>query len=181
MKRNNKNKYGFPILCCDPSLTAFGWSIIRNNELLASGCIKTQPTDKKLRIRKGDDRVRRIQEIASELLYQIKKYRVCYIVSEQPHGSQSSASAIMVGISLALLQSLSVALEIGIEWYSESDCKKVVLGKSTAEKKEMITAIDRRIEVPWTGTKYKDEAVADSIAVFYAAKEFSSTIKFMLR
>jgi len=42
----------------------------------------------------------------------------------------------------------------------------------------MITAIDKIYDVPWTGVGYKDEAVADSLAVFHVAQEQSST--FML-
>jgi Holliday junction resolvasome RuvABC endonuclease subunit len=176
-----KKIHGFTVLCLDPSITAFGWAVIRDNLILEAGCIKTTPTDKKLRIRKGDDRCRRITEINSVLIDVIKRHSICFIVSEQPHGSQSAVAAIMIGITLGLIQTLADCLEIGLEWYSEGDSKSCVLGKHKAEKEEMVKAIDKLYKVAWTSIGYKDEAIADSVALYHTAKKLSPTIKMMLR
>lgn len=176
MKRTTNKP--FTILTNDPSITAWGWAVLSlNGAVLEAGCIKTTPSHKKLRIRKGDDRTRRISEINQVLLELIEKYNIRYILSEQPHGSQNASAAVMIGICLGIIQTLSDALKIGVEWYGEEDAKKCVLHKKSATKAEMISAINKLYKVPWTGVKYKDEAVADALAIHYVATKQSSTLK----
>ena len=167
------------ILTNDPSFTGWGWAIIRNDVVINIGCIKTAPENKKKRIRKSDDTIRRIQEINTILLRVIRKYHVNYILSEAPHGSQSAVAAVMIGVVTGVAQTISDALEIPIEWYSEEDSKKCVLGKRSATKKEMIEAIDKIYIVPWFNVGYKDEAVADAMAIYHTAMKFSNTLKMM--
>ena len=48
------------ILTNDPSMTAWGWAVLSGSgKVYKTGCIKTSPEQKKRRIRKGDDTVRR--------------------------------------------------------------------------------------------------------------------------
>jgi len=145
----------------------------------ASGVIVTKPEAKKRRIRVGDDDVRRVGELLSQLLKIIEKYNVTFIVTELPHGSQNSRGAIMIGIVLGVMQSFNFILNIPVEWYSENDAKKALLGRISATKAQVIDAIDSLYEVAWTNTKYVDEAVADALAIYYCAEQFSATIKFM--
>jgi len=164
------------ILTNDPSFTAWGWAVLTPaSKILETGCIKTEPQAKKLRVRKGDDRVRRTTEICMQLLAIIKKYNVSFMTSELPHGSQNANAAIMMGVVVGILQGISCTTGISLEWFSEGDAKMSVLGKRSAMKTEMITAIAQLYTVPWTGIGYKDEAVADSLAVFHVAQEQSST------
>jgi len=166
------------ILTNDPSITAWGFAILNNhNEILEIGCIKTQTEGKKRRIRKGDETTRRVSEINQRLLEVIRKYNVNYILSELPHGSQSASAAVMIGIATGIGQTMSDALGIPIEWYSEGDSKKAVLHKQSATKQEMIDAITKLYNVPWTKVKYINEAVADALAIHYAASLQSSTLK----
>lgn len=168
------------ILALDPSLTAFGWVVMCQQEIIESGVIKTIPSNKKQNIRKGDDRCRRITEINSALLQVIKKHDIKFIVSEQPHGSQSAVSAIMIGIVLGLVQTLADLTEIPIEWYLEGECKRNLLGKNSASKQEIIEASRRLFRYRLTGIKYVDEAVCDALAVYYYAMNYSSILR-MLR
>lgn len=182
MKRRNfqKSQKKLIILTNDPSITAWGYAVLTvKGKILTTGCIKTESQAKKLRIRKGDDTVRRISEINQVLLQVIKQYKVTYILSELPHGSQNAAAAKMIGTVAGMVQTLSDALEIGVEWYSEGDAKKAVLGKNSATKKEMILAMQIEYKVPWTGIKYRDEAVADALAIHYAAVKQSSVLQLM--
>ena len=167
------------ILSCDPSLTAWGWIVLdTEGNVIDQGCIKTAPSSKKLNIRKGDDRCRRVCEINQILLRIIKKHNVAFILSEQPHGSQSAVAAVMIGICLGIVQTLADALDIGVEWFSEGDCKKCLLGKRSAGKDETIQAIKKLYPgVPFTGTKYIDEAVADTMAVYHYGKMYSSMLR----
>ncbi len=174
--RTNKH---LVILTNDPSLTAWGYCVMKNNTVLECGCIKTTPEHKKKRIRKSDDTVRRISELNKILLGLIKRHEVDFILSEAPHGSQNASAAMMVGIVAGMIQTISDTLEIPVEWYSEMDSKKFVLGKKAAVKVEMINAIKKLYEVPWKKVKYHDEAVADAIAVYHTACGLSPTLKLL--
>jgi len=173
----------FVILTNDPSMTGWGWVIVdaKKDKILEAGCIKTEPEHKKRRIRKSDDTTRRASEIVLQLLRVIRKHDVSYILTEAPHGSQNASAAIMIGLCAGLLQGITDTLGIGIEWYSEQDSKKSILHKRSATKQEMIDAIKEVYDVPWTGIKYRDEAIADALAVYYTACQLSSTLKLFKR
>ena len=170
------------ILTNDPSFTAWGWAVVsKQGEIIASGCLKTAPESKKRRIRKSDDTTRRASEIIQQLLAIIRRYNVCYLLSESPHGSQNASAAVMIGLVAGIVQTLADTLNLGIEWYSEQDAKKAVLGKKAATKSDMIEAIDKLYEIDWTGTKYIYEAVDDALAVYSVARLQSPTLKMMKR
>ena len=171
------------ILVNDPSVTAWGWVIISlKGKIIDAGCIKTKPSNKKLKIRKGDDRCRRISEINQILLGLIKKHDVCYILSEQPHGSQNAMAAIMIGVCLSILQTLADTLRLGIEWYSEQDAKKCLLKKKNASKEETIQAIKKLYpETPFTNINYKNEAIADAMAVYHYGRNNSNILRIYLK
>lgn len=165
------------ILTNDPSLTAWGWAVIQGNTILATGCIKTAPEQKKRRIRKGDDNTRRVSEIVQTLLHIITKYNVNYLLSELPHGSQNASAAVMIGMTIGIIQTIADCTNMPVEWYSEGDAKKCLLGRISASKNETIVAINHIYDVKFTGIKYKDEAVADAMAIYNVARLQSSTIK----
>jgi len=175
-----KHTCTFNILTNDPSYTAWGWAVIsKEDDILKTGCIKTVGEGKKRRIRKGDEDVQRTGEILQILLRVIEDYDIRYILTELPHGSQNAMDAKFMGAQMAILESISVIKEIGIEWYSEGDAKKCALGKISATKKEMINAMGKIYDAPWTGVKYKDEALADALAIHHCASKESSTLKLM--
>lgn len=170
------------ILCCDPSIRGYGYVTLDESfNILESGAIRTVKMSKKLRIREGDDRVRRIGEINDILIGIIKSYPIDFICAELPHGSQSAVSAMSLGLVTALTHTLAQAYNIPIEWYSEGDAKKALIGKRTATKNEVIEAVDRLYQVPWTNTGYKNEAIADSLAIFNVAKKNSPLLKLILK
>jgi len=167
------------VLTNDPSITAWGYAVLNaQGKVLTSGCIKTEPQAKKLRIRKGDDTIRRVSEINQQLLSIIKQYEVSYLLSELPHGSQNAAAARMIGIVTGIVQTISDVFQIGVEWYSENDAKKAVSGKRNVTKQQMIEIIKTHYQMKWTGVKYKDEAVADALAIHYTACQQSSVLQF---
>ena len=169
----------FRVLTNDPSICAWGFAVLNGKgEILETGCIKTAGGGKKMRIRKGDDTIRRIREINQRLITAIKKWDVTYMLSELPHGSQNASAAVTQGVVSGIGQTISDCLEIGIEWYSEGDSKKCLLGKISAEKVETINAITKLYGKDWrTGTKYIDEAVADALSIHYVASKQSSTLR----
>ncbi len=168
----------FTILTSDPSITAWGWAVIsKNGNILETGCIKTAPEQKKRRIRKSDDTARRASELIKQLLNMIRKYNISYLLTESPHGSQNASAAVMIGLCTGIMQTISDCLDIPIEYYSEGDSKKCLLGKLSATKDETIKAIDKLYDVRWRNIKYIDEAVADAIAVYHVASKESTTIR----
>ena len=183
MRRTNQTKTKSiqgTILSNDPSMTAWGYSVLDwNGNILDVGCIKTEPGKRKHRIRKGDSTVHRISEINQVLLSVIKTYHVMYILSELPHGSQNSSAAVMIGVVTGISQTISDFTDIGIEWYSENDVKQCLFGRRSVTKQEMVKKIGTLYHVPWTGVKYKDEAIADSLAIHYTAVQMSSTLKLL--
>jgi len=172
-----KNKYVF---AHDPSMTGWGWVVMDfNKNVIDKGIIKTVPEAKKRRIRVSDDRCRRISEITRILVDVIKKYNIGLIVSEAPHGSQNASAATMIGITATIPQMLAIIYDIPIEWYSEGDSKKQLLGKNSATKKETIDKIKSLYKVPWYNIKYKDEAVADAISIYHVASIQSEMFKIL--
>lgn len=182
MKRTKTNQpSNYRVLACDPSMTAWGWAIVDENAAVIDfGTIKTESTAKKLRIRKGDSTVARISEINKILLGVIRKHKVKHIVSELPHGSQNASAAVMIGATAAIVQTLSDILQLPIDWFSEQDAKKEVLGKKSATKQEMIDTMAFHYQGWATGIKFRDESVADALAVYYTACRQSQGLKAVL-
>lgn len=178
MKRTKPVKKAKPtILANDPSIGGWGFAIIDfQGNVLHANCIKTKKESKKLRMRQGDDRVRRIQEINTVLKTVIRKYNVQYILGELPHGSQSASSAIMLGICPGILQTISDFENLPIEWYSEGDAKKALCGKISLSKTETIAHIKKIYNVQFSGVKYKDEAIADALAIHNVAMQKSPAL-----
>lgn len=175
MKRTKEN---FTILTMDPSLTGWGWAVLDTAGIVLDfGCIKTTPMNKKLRIRKGDDDIRRVEEITEVLIELVTKYHVRLITCELPHGSQTASAMKMVGVVLGLVPVLYIWAGIPCEWYSEADAKKCVLGKRSASKAEMIAAIKKLYSLDFPGVKYKDEAIADAIAIYHTAFKTGTILK----
>jgi Holliday junction resolvasome RuvABC endonuclease subunit len=184
MERTKHEAKELVILTNDPSITAWGFAVLNaKGYIFESGCIKTAPEQKLRRIRKSDDTCRRVSEVNQRLLELIRKWKVNYLLSELPHGSQNASAAVMIGITTGIGQTLSDALEIPIEWYSEGDSKKAVLHKQSASKGEMVEAISKLYRTPpWkTHTKYIDEAVADALAIHHVASLQSPILKYMKR
>jgi len=170
------------ILTNDPSMTAWGWAVVDSqNKVIKTGCIKTEKSGKKLRIRVADDDAKRISEINKILLGIIKCCNVKYILSELQHGSQNAIAAKWVGATTAIMVTIADTLDIGIEFYSENDSKKCLLGKKSATKQETINAISKLYDVPWLNIAFRDEAVADALSIHYCASKNSPTLKMMKR
>jgi len=179
-----ETKLGSNILTNDPSMTGWGWVVVnsKTHSVVHCGCIKTKKENKIRRIRKGDDDVRRVSEINNVLLNVIRDYNVKMILTELPHGSQNASGATMMGRVQGIMQTISDCLNIPIEWYSEGDAKKCLLGRQSASKKEIIDAIAVRYDMSraYSRIKYKDEAVADAMAIYNVARSQSSTLKLIM-
>lgn len=172
------------VMVNDPSIQAWGWVIISSQgKIVDAGAIRTVPSDKKLKTRKGDDRIRRVTELNVTLIEAIKKYKVSLLISELPHGSQSAVAAIMIGIVAGIMQTLGDALNIPVEWFTEGDAKLAISGKRGGiGKDEMVEIVKGKYKnVPWKKTKAENQAIADAIAVYHVAKQQSQMLKMVMR
>lgn len=169
------------VLTNDPSLTAWGYAVIDENHVVTRhGAIKTESMAKKLKIRKGDDMIRRLSEIIIELLTVMDENAVRLIVSELPHGSQNAAAARMIGAVTGLLQAIATVKGIPIEWYSECDAKKALTGRRSVAKNETIQHIKKHYNIVFAGVKWIDQAVADAMAVYHVARQQSQILKYLM-
>jgi len=171
------------VLTNDPSMTAWGWAVVSLSEdqtiVLKTGCIKTESEYKKRRIRKSDDRVRRLGLLTHELDTIIRDFGVEWLLTETPHGSQSASAALMIGAVLGVIATLATCHRLPIEWYSENDAKKHLAGTGTLSKANTIKLISEEYGRDWiTHTKYIDEAVADALAVFHVGRMTSPALTF---
>lgn len=170
------------ILTNDPSFTAWGYAVIeikaRRTEVIAVGCIKTEPENKLRRIRKSDDTTRRISELVRELKEVIDYYEVTYLLCEAIHGSQNASAAVMMGATVGIMQTLATVTGLPIEWYSEADAKKALANTRSLSKPKTIEAIKKLYTIPWANVKYKDEAVADAMAIFHCAIIHSEVLRY---
>jgi len=155
------------ILALDPSKSATGWAIMRNNKLLDVGCFKFSPTkNQKSKIDEYVEFYVNYNEFLHRLCRENWVEEVC---SEYPHGTQSYTAATALQIVKDSVCNLKVNLNIPVHFYTEAECKKTYYGKSKGiEKdltvKEMTVAFADYGWVPCK-TKYIDQAVADALLV----------------
>lgn len=169
------------VLCLDPSLTAFGWAVLRGTTVVAHGCIKTTPNANKTQLRKADDRTARVSRIVMILKGIIEQNEVKAIFSELPHGSQSAVAATALGLVTGAVVAIADILDVPIEWYSEGDSKMALLNKRSATKGETLLAIQKKYTYTTYKTAYIDEAVADALSIHYCASLSSPMLKLLIR
>lgn len=170
------------VMTNDPSITAWGWAVVdpTNSKIISVGAIKTVPQAGKLRIRKGDDTVRRVHEINKTLLQVLKDHEIALIVSELPHGSQSAQAAQMIGIVTGIMQTIGDCMNIPVEWFSEGDAKVATTGRRSVEKDDMVRVVCKLFDsAEWKKTKWENQAIADSLAVYYVAEQESQILKML--
>jgi Holliday junction resolvasome RuvABC endonuclease subunit len=169
------------ILSFDPSITEFGLAIINSDTIIDAECIKTNPGHSEHNITKSRDKARRASKIVKRILDVLCHHRIKTIVSELPQGSQSAPAADCLGMARSIVQTIADCYSKQIIWVKQHDSKMTMVGKSDAEKHEMIDAVDNsdinfpelgdpKDGAPWTGIKYRDEAIADAVAVYITAK-----------
>ena len=161
------------ILACDPSLRAWGYVVMYGEIIEDWGCIQTVPLSKKMRVSVASDRIRRIREINTALTSIFLEHTISGIVCEQAHGSQTATGAIMIGATMGIMQTIADVRGIPIEWYSEREAKKAC-GFTTKKvsKEDMVIRIKELYGYEWmTGSKARDSAIADALAVYMADVE----------
>ena len=171
------------VLSNDPSVAAWGWAIIKIHKgmarIMETGCIKTETQYKAGKIYKADDNARRFTEIVEVLNGLHKKYKIDWILTEAPHGSQSASAAIMVGAVAGILATFSVCHGLPVDYYNEKEAKRHLLGSSSGSKQATIDGISAKYGTKWVrNVKYIDEAVADALQIFDLGRTRSQALMF---
>ena len=170
------------VLCFDPSLTAWGWALVdpETDHIVDTGVVVTKPSDKKIKMSKGDDLARRYKIIVNALKPLVEQSDL--IVTEQPHGSQSYHAAVMVGAVTSMVVTLSQCLSVPVEFFTESECKSLLFGKpASISKNQTKRKISKKYKIDWSGVDYVDFAVADALSVYNAAKVSSPLLSILLK
>lgn len=168
------------ILGLDPSLTAYGWAVVRidNGLVLNAGCIRTQPAARgKRHAYVGGDDTRRVRVITRELARVVQRHTPRAIAYETNGGAQSARAAralgIACGITGALIECAAELLEIGvIEVPVTAREAKSATGDAGASKSAVVEwASSRAPDQMWGEPVPVREAIADAIAVAEYARQ----------
>jgi len=172
------------ILSLDVGFKNTGWVIFHNKELKGLGIIQTEKADKK-GVRIADDNSDRAQLIGKELNNIINAYKVEGIIGELPSGgSQNAKASNQMGIATGVVSTVVVLKELPCEWCTPTDVKKVVTGKRSATKDEIMENISEQFnfkvieqgnrtvfETPFGKfNKGKFEHIADAFGTYLALK-----------
>ena len=166
------------ILSCDPSLTAFGWSVIEYDpatgyiNLLDGGCISTKPVNKasQPKVLKTEWDNHRALEIADTLVKNITHYSVTKIIFENSAGSKSALAISALALVKGVLLGIVSATNLPVSFVNPKAIKKKVGGVSSTSKTIVMGIVSSKIPKFITLTakmnKAQKEAVSDSLAVF---------------
>lgn len=162
------------ILAVDPSIRATGYVVFQREstdhefEPVEGSCVKTQKSDDYDKV--GQDRLRRIGLVNHALGLVIRRRHIEHVVSELPMGTQSASAAKTLGLVTGAVKAICDVKDLPVDFYNDKMCKASVFNESV-DKDEVVEAMKE--EYPdsyiWTDTKYRDEAMADSIVVFKTA------------
>lgn len=167
--RSNK-KYKKIILALDPSLRAFGYSIIGvngwGNYLLAGGCIKTESKKSANGVSES------LHLIGTALSDIITQWKVTEIVFEDPEGARSSSAARSLFCCKGLILGICVQTKLPFTGIVPKEVKKRVHGSVVKDKDLILSDVLKVFPNLYlvTGTKTKSvvHAVSDAAAVFIA-------------
>lgn len=155
------------VLCLDPSLRAFGWAVIENNDLIDGGCIVTKKA-KGMKVSDADTEA--LSQIAKTLKAILEKYPCEKIVFENSVGSKSSRANQALGYVKGLVIAACIFYGSDFTAIKSKSIKKHLTTNNNATKdevlfkvKEIFKSFDKKVgHLP----KFKLYAVSDAAAVF---------------
>ena len=160
------------ILSFDPSLTAFGWSIIDDSGTIKDcGCIETS---KFTNISVTYSDTLRVTEIVSLLKSKINQYDIKLILSESPYGSKSSSAIKALSLVKGAIIGLATIESLPIIWITAGTAKLAISGSKNATKDDVLSSVITQYpsfsSFTLKMTKAKKYAIADSLSVYSAYK-----------
>lgn len=169
------------ILTLDVGLANCGYAVLRNDEVVACGVIRTKRSLKKT-VRVADDSASRAASMARELRDIITNYKVKAIVGELPSGGAKSARAMgQMSAATAIVASVASILDIPTEYCTPTDCKLAACGSRSASKEDVMLAIRERFNNGnFPKAKAQFEHIADALAAYLALRHDGSLIKLLI-
>lgn len=155
------------VLCLDPSLRAFGWSVIDSDDVIDCGCIVTKKA-KEGKI--SDSDTESLKHIATALKDILTKHSCTRIIFENPVGSKSSRANQSLSFVKGLVVSACVFHGCEFEAITAKSVKKVLTDDSDATKDQILEKVKEnfksfdKITKDWP--KFKVYAASDASAVF---------------
>jgi len=128
------------MLGIDPSISNVGYAVVDYNvgaaqpfDVVKVGLIETAPGDKKMKVRKSSDDLRRARDLATGINDVIDLYKIKIATAEVPFGAQSARAALSNGVCIGLLASLRVpVIEV-----NPAEVKLASHGTKTADKEDI--------------------------------------------
>lgn len=164
------------VLGIDTGFSTMGISLLElsghSDKVLGVKTLTTKKSDKKRNVRASDDNMRRARELAVELRTRIEKYDLKAICMEAQSWPRNSSSSAKIGISWGVVAALAEAHGLPVLQATPQAIKMALVGKSSASKDEIISAIKKRYpEIVWPTAKGKHEHIADATGAVVACMD----------
>jgi crossover junction endodeoxyribonuclease RuvC len=134
------------VMGVDTAIANVGWCVARMTSTalapVAMGVIRTQPNAKKLGIRVGDDDWARSKTIAHALREVVKQHRPHILAVEAWSPPRNAAAVGKIGRVFGVLVDMSLTDDLPVLHATPQEIKKAVTGKASAEKGEVIAALE---------------------------------------
>jgi crossover junction endodeoxyribonuclease RuvC len=161
------------VIGCDPGLASWGVALVdlepQGERVIAVATLATAPSPKKRGILVADDDVRRCRELLVAIDALVTRHRPVALCAELPSGSKGARAAQALGVSKALVASLSHQHGLPLVACSPRELKLAVCGNGSASKDEVRRALDERFPgIAWPRRKADVEHAADALGAVVA-------------
>jgi crossover junction endodeoxyribonuclease RuvC len=173
------------VLGIDPSLCNTGVAALEltatTERVLEATVIRTEPSAKRLRVLAAEDQARRVSEIAAGLDAAIRRHTPLVLVVEAPSGSKGAQAARALGLAFGAVVAVAAVRGLPLVQVQPLDVKRAMVGRKSAEKAEIVLAVERRFpDVRWPSPASVVEHAADAIGAVVAALD-STTLRLARR
>jgi crossover junction endodeoxyribonuclease RuvC len=137
------------VLGIDPGFAELGYAAVEIKSLgvplvLCMGVIRTEKSDKKLRVLSSDDNMRRAREIHKELRDIVQTMRPKALCVESKSFPRNAASSAKIAMCWGVMAALSNDFDLPVIQVSPKAMKKAVDGTATATKEDVAEALNQR-------------------------------------
>lgn len=138
------------IVGIDPGFASCGWAVLElhaDHEVVRrAGVIRTEASGKKRRVRRIDDDLERVQQIArglGDLLSESPSRPVACCV-EAPEGSRGARQSKAMGLAMGIVATMATTHGVPLLQVSATELKAHVAGSKTAAKDAIRSALEAR-------------------------------------
>lgn len=154
-------------LCLDPSLRAFGWAVIEDDDFIDGGCIVTK-SDKGKSITQSD--LDSLTIITNELQLVINKFKCDVVYFEIPIGSKSNRASQALNSVKGVVIATCILSKIKFFPVSAKKVKNQLTNDNNASKEDILKKVSQNFKSFDKKTKdlpkFKLYAVSDAAAIF---------------